>query len=71
MEPHKKIVFGLVLFFVGLIITLATKDAAESNGGGTYVVAYGPMVVGVLNVLRGLAGIAKAAPAKQEPSPPK
>lgn len=66
MEPHKRIVFGVILFFVGLVITLATKDAAEAHGGGTYVVAYGPMIVGVINVLRGLGGIASAKPAPKK-----
>lgn len=59
MNPSKNsknagtnIVLGLVIFFVGLGITLGTMDAAE--GGGTYVVAYGPMVGGGMLFFKGL-----------------
>ena len=48
------ILFGLVLIIIGLAITFGTKDAAESRGGGTYIIAYGPIVVGVIRVFRGL-----------------
>ena len=48
------IIFGLVLIVIGLAITVGTRDAAESSGGGTYVVAYGPMVWGGLLFFKGL-----------------
>jgi hypothetical protein len=48
------IVVGLLLVGVGIAITAATHEAAVSRGGGTYVVAYGPIVAGVIALFRGL-----------------
>ena len=53
-QAGKNIALGLVLFIVGLAITVGTKDAAESSGGGTYVVAYGPMIGGAVLFFKGL-----------------
>jgi hypothetical protein len=53
-HPGALIGGGLLLFFIGLGITVGTRDAAESSGGGTYVVAYGPMVWGGLMFFKGL-----------------
>jgi hypothetical protein len=50
----RDLAIGAVLFAVGLIITLATYSSA-SQSGGTYVIAYGPMVVGIIRIFRGLA----------------
>lgn len=50
------IVFGSILLGVGLLITLGTYDAAaSSSSGGTYIIAYGPMIVGAIRLFRGLA----------------
>jgi hypothetical protein len=47
---------GGVLLALGLIITLATyESAASSAGGGTYIIAYGPMIYGAIRLFRGLA----------------
>jgi hypothetical protein len=46
--------YGLVLLVIGIVITAVTYGSA-SQGGGTYVVAYGPMIVGVIRIFRGLA----------------
>jgi hypothetical protein len=48
---------GLLLLIVGIVITSVTHDEAESNGGGTYVVAYGPMIVGGIRFFQGLFGM--------------
>ncbi len=53
-QAGTNIVLGLVLFIVGLAITVGTRDAAESSGGGTYIVAYGPMVGGGIMFFKGL-----------------
>ena len=53
----RMMIIGLVLFFIGLIITVATREAAEESGGGTYVIAYGPMVVGGIRFFQGLFGM--------------
>ncbi len=48
------LVIGGLLFGLGLLVTVATYGSA-SESGGTYVVAYGPMIVGVIRIFRGLA----------------
>ena len=46
---------GLLLFFIGLVITAGTYSMASSGGtGGFYVISYGPMIFGVIRVIRGL-----------------
>lgn len=47
-------VLGLILVIVGIAITVITKDNATRRGGGTYVVAYGPMIWGAVMFFRGL-----------------
>ena len=49
---------GLVI--LGIVITSVTHDAAVSNGGGTYVVAYGPIVFGVIRFFQGLFNVMSA-----------
>jgi uncharacterized membrane protein len=48
------VVIGLVLIVIGILITAVTYDSA-SKSGGTYIVAYGPIIVGVIKLFRGLA----------------
>jgi hypothetical protein len=45
---------GALLLVVGIVITAATYGSA-SESGGTYIIAYGPIVVGVIKIIRGLA----------------
>jgi hypothetical protein len=46
---------GVVLFAIGLVITVGTYAAASSGGsGGFYLISWGPMVFGVVRVVRGL-----------------
>lgn len=51
------IVLGLILIIVGIGITMVTHDHA-SRQGGTYIVAFGPIIVGVLRLFRGIAASA-------------
>jgi uncharacterized membrane protein len=53
------IVIGILAILFGLAITVITYDAAMSAGGGRYVIAYGPVVFGVISVIRGV--IARAS----------
>ena len=53
-KGHSDIVYGVVLLVVGIIITAITYDSA-SHQGGTYIIAYGPIIVGVIRIFRGLA----------------
>jgi hypothetical protein len=57
----RQIVTGAVLFLIGLVITIATYSHASSSGtGGTYFVAWGPMVIGIIAIVRGVVAISRA-----------
>jgi len=56
----KQVAVGAVIFLVGLVITVATYSNASSSGGGTYFVAWGPMILGIIWVIRGLVAVSKA-----------
>lgn len=57
----RQIAIGAVVFVIGLGITIAAYGSASSSpSGGTYVVAYGPMILGVVYVIRGIATVAQA-----------
>jgi hypothetical protein len=51
----KNITFGALLLVAGIIVTAVTYDSA-SQSGGTYIVAWGPMVYGAIRLFKGLAG---------------
>lgn len=51
----RNIVIGLVLLGIGIVVTAVTYGSA-SRGGGTYIVAWGPMVFGAIRLFKGLAG---------------
>jgi hypothetical protein len=48
------VALGLILIVIGILITIVTYDSA-SKSGGTYIVAFGPIIVGVIKLFRGLA----------------
>jgi hypothetical protein len=50
----KNITIGLLLVVVGIIVTAVTYDSA-SQQGGTYIIAWGPMVYGAIRLIKGLA----------------
>ncbi|HEY1627613.1 MAG TPA: DUF2510 domain-containing protein [Streptosporangiaceae bacterium] len=52
--------YGLVIFCVGLVITAVTYSMASGRSGGTYVVSWGPMIIGVISMVRGLASVSGA-----------
>jgi hypothetical protein len=55
------VVTGSILFAVGLLITIFTLGHAESSaGGGTYIVAWGPMAFGIVAIIRGLLAMSRA-----------
>jgi len=49
-----QVFYGLIIFAVGLVITLVTSTGSR-HGGGLYIITWGPMVVGVLSVVRSFA----------------
>jgi hypothetical protein len=51
---NRSIVWGGALFALGLVITLLTYSHA-STSGGTYIIAWGPVVFGLIRLVRGLA----------------
>jgi hypothetical protein len=53
---NRQLLTGAIVFAIGLVVTLVTYSSASSGrGGGTYIVAWGPMVFGGLRMFRGLA----------------
>ena len=57
----RQIAIGAAIFAVGLVITIVTYASASSSAtGGTYFVAYGPMIVGAITVIRGLIALARS-----------
>ena len=53
MDGATKLSVGIGLCLLGLVITIATYSAAE--GGGSYIVMYGPVVFGAMTAFRGAA----------------
>jgi hypothetical protein len=56
MTPRaRNLLLGLFLLVLGIVISIASYDsAASSPSGGTYIVAIGPMAIGLRFILRGL-----------------
>jgi hypothetical protein len=44
---------GALLLVAGIVITAVTYGGA-SRSGGTYVIAYGPIVLGLVYIVRGM-----------------
>ena len=55
MDAKANIAMGALFFVGGIIITIVTFSAAA--GGGTYVVAWGAIVFGLIQLVRGLAAL--------------
>lgn len=54
---------GALTSIVGIVITAVSYSAASSSsGGGRYVVAYGAIIFGGIQFVRGLVGLASDAP---------
>jgi hypothetical protein len=53
-EAMNDIVLGGLLLAGGIVVTWLTHDAA-SRGGGTYILAYGPIIGGIIKIVRGLS----------------
>jgi hypothetical protein len=54
------LIIGGVLLVVGLFITIISYSSASNRGSGSYVIMYGPIIFGVLRIVRGLAGRARS-----------
>ena len=53
-QRRNAIVIGIIMLGLGLAITVGTESLAASSGGGTYIIAYGPMIGGIVLLLKGL-----------------
>ena len=50
---RRHMIMGAVVCAVGIVITAVTYSMAEESGGGTYVVAWGAIVFGAIQGVRG------------------
>jgi hypothetical protein len=57
----RQVITGSVVFAIGLVITIFTySHASSSQTGGTYFVAWGPMIVGIIGIIRGVMALSRA-----------
>ncbi len=52
-QGGRELAIGAVLLIIGIVITAGTYNAVKDSGGH-YIMAYGPIAVGVINIIRGL-----------------
>ena len=52
-QANGQIAFGALLLVIGVVITAATYSSV-SQSGGTYILAWGPIVVGIIKIVRGV-----------------
>jgi hypothetical protein len=58
---RSQIMYGIALLVIGVVITAVTFSSA-SQSGGTYYIVYGPIVVGVIKIIRGLIAMPDRTP---------
>ena len=65
MRSHglRQIRLGIVLFAIGLVITVVTF---QHPIGGVFVAAYGPMVAGAVSVVRGIVTVSRSVKLRQQ-----
>jgi hypothetical protein len=56
----RSMVFGGMLFIVGLVITVGSYTAAADGGGRRYVVAWGAMIFGAIRFFYGLVKLTRS-----------
>lgn len=57
----RQIRVGLVLLVIGLVVTVVTySHASSSPTGGTYIVAWGPILFGAIGAVRGFILLARS-----------
>ena len=52
-QGARELGIGLVLLVIGIVVTAVTYNAVKDSGG-RYVLAYGPIAIGAINIIRGL-----------------
>ena len=48
--------YGILWIVGGTIVTVATYQAAFASGGGTYIIAWGAILFGIIDFFRGFFG---------------
>jgi uncharacterized membrane protein len=54
----RQLLVGVMLIVIGLVITAATYQAARHDGD-KYLLAFGPIVIGAIAMVRGLVGLVR------------
>lgn len=73
MRPGlQTVIYGAVLLAIGAGVTIWTYTAASGPSGGTYVLAWGPVIFGVFRIGQGLVQMSQAPkePPDQTPGAP-
>ncbi|HTW06035.1 MAG TPA: DUF2510 domain-containing protein [Acidimicrobiales bacterium] len=50
----RQLIYGIVLFLIGIAVTVGTYTWASQNGGGTYIISFGPIIFGLIRILTAL-----------------
>jgi hypothetical protein len=67
LSARRRIVLGAVLVIIGLLISVLTYDAA-TLAGGRYVIAWGPVAYGFIELVRGFTHLMTKPPSPASPS---
>ena len=59
---------GAVLFGIGVVVTVGSFVLASAQGGGIYIVSFGPMIIGAIYLIQG--GLALMNPEKLDQGQP-
>jgi hypothetical protein len=54
----RQLLVGVMLVVVGVVVTAATYSAAH-NDGDRYFLAFGPIVIGAIAMVRGIIGLVR------------
>jgi hypothetical protein len=58
---RRQVAHGAVLLLIGIVITALTYTSA-SETGGTYYIVYGPIIVGIVKMIRGAISMPDRTP---------
>lgn len=56
-SAQRDLLVGGVVCVIGVVVTVVTFSAASGPGGGRYVVAWGAILFGGIQFLKGLIGV--------------
>jgi hypothetical protein len=67
---QRNMAIGGIVFAVGILITAVTFLSAQAPGGGRYIIAWGAIIAGAGQFLRGLDQVSKTGDSEREPLKP-